>query len=32
MLQIREALLVESQQIFKNFFNCMPFLPLSPAG
>jgi hypothetical protein len=32
MLQIRDALLVDSQQILKNRLNCMPFLPLSPAG
>ena len=32
ILQIRDALLVESQQILKNFFMCMPLLPLSPAG
>ena len=32
ILQIRDALLVDSQHILKNFLMCMPFLPLSPAG
>jgi hypothetical protein len=31
-LQIRDALLVDSQQIVKNLLTCMPFRPLSPAG
>ena len=32
ILQIRDALLVDNQHIFRNFLMCMPLLPLSPAG